>query len=57
MPHHSLQHVTAHVMIWDMAIDRGFSSLAVFTRGRGAWVWSLPSGLTDLIFKDDLEMS
>ena len=29
-------------MIWDMAIDRGFSTLAVFTRSRGAWVWPLP---------------
>jgi len=30
------------VMIWDMAIDRGFTTLAVFTRGRGAWAWPLP---------------
>lgn len=29
-------------MIWDMAIDRGFTTLAVFTRSRGAWVWPLP---------------
>ena len=31
------------VMIWDMAIDRGFTTLAVFTRSRGAYVWPLPS--------------
>ena len=43
------------VMIWDMAIDRGFSTLAVFTRGRGAWAWPLPSGPIDLIFKDGFE--
>lgn len=29
-------------MVWDMAIDRGFTTLAVFTRSRGAWVWPLP---------------
>ena len=31
-----------HAMIWDMVIDRGFTTLAVFTRSRGAWVWPLP---------------
>jgi hypothetical protein len=31
------------VMIWDMAIDRGFTTLAVFTRSRGAFVWPLPT--------------
>lgn len=30
------------VMIWDMAIDRGFTTLALFTRARGAYVWPLP---------------
>lgn len=30
------------VMIWDMAIDRGFTPLALFTRSRGAYVWPLP---------------
>ena len=30
-------------MIWDMTIDRGFTTLAVWTRARGAWVWPLPS--------------
>lgn len=30
------------VMIWDMAIDRGFSTLALFTRSRGAYAWPLP---------------
>ncbi|MGH2537288.1 MAG: WD40/YVTN/BNR-like repeat-containing protein, partial [Candidatus Promineifilaceae bacterium] len=33
-----------HVMIWDMAIDRGFTTLALFTRGRGAFAWPLPDG-------------
>lgn len=33
-----------NTMIWDMAIDRGFTTIAVFTRGRGAYVWPLPSG-------------
>lgn len=31
-----------HVMIWGMSIDRGFTTLAVFTRARGAWAWPLP---------------
>lgn len=31
-----------HVMIWDMAVDRGATTLAVFTRGRGAYAWPLP---------------
>jgi hypothetical protein len=34
------------VMIWDMQIDRGFTTLAVFTRSRGAWVWPLPRTAT-----------
>ncbi|MDQ3928291.1 MAG: S-layer homology domain-containing protein, partial [Chloroflexota bacterium] len=28
----------------DMAIDRGFTTIAVFTRGRGAYAWPLPTG-------------
>jgi hypothetical protein len=31
------------VMVWDFAIDRGFTTLAAFTRSRGAFVWQLPS--------------
>jgi transposase len=31
-----------HVMIGDMTIDRGYTTLALFTRGRGAYVWPLP---------------
>jgi len=31
-----------NVMIWDMAIDRGNTTLALFTRGRGAYAWPLP---------------
>jgi hypothetical protein len=30
-----------HVMIWDMAIDRGGTTLSVWTRGRGAFVYPL----------------
>ncbi len=37
-----------NVMIWDMAIDRGFTTLALFTRGRGAYAWPLPSGAINL---------
>jgi hypothetical protein len=32
-----------HVMIWDMAIDRGGTTLSVWTRGRGAYVYPTPS--------------
>lgn len=31
-----------HVMIWSLSIDRGFSTLAAHTRGRGSWAWPLP---------------
>ena len=33
-----------HSMIWDMQIDRGSTTLSVWTRSRGAYVWPLPSG-------------
>jgi hypothetical protein len=33
----------SHSMIWDMQYDRGFTTLSVWTRGRGAYVWPLPS--------------
>jgi hypothetical protein len=33
-----------HTMIWDMAIDRGSTTLSVWTRGRGAWVFPLTAG-------------
>jgi hypothetical protein len=32
-----------HSMIWDMQIDRGSTTLSVWTRSRGAYVWPLPS--------------
>ena len=32
-----------HAMVWDMQIDRGSTTLSVWTRGRGAYVWPLPS--------------
>jgi hypothetical protein len=31
-------------MIWDMQIDRGATTLSVWTRGKGAWAWPLPTG-------------
>jgi hypothetical protein len=43
------------VMIWDMAIDRGFTTLAVFTRGRGAWAWPLPDAPTTELFANGFE--
>jgi hypothetical protein len=30
-------------MIWDLVVDRGATTLAAFTRGRGAFAWPLPS--------------
>jgi hypothetical protein len=33
-----------NVMIWDMQIDRGSTTLSLWTRGRGAFAWPLPSG-------------
>jgi hypothetical protein len=32
-----------HSMIWDMQIDRGNTTLSVWTRSRGAYAWPLPS--------------
>ncbi len=43
-----------NVMIWDMTIDRGFTTLAVWTRSRGAWVWPLP-GSEDALFANGFE--
>lgn len=44
------------VMIWDMTIDRGATTLAVFTRSRGAYVWPLPLAMNDdVIFKNGFE--
>jgi hypothetical protein len=42
------------VMIWDMAIDRGFTTLALFTRSRGAYAWPLPT-VAGQIFVDGFE--
>jgi hypothetical protein len=33
-----------NVMVWDMQIDRGATTLSLWTRSRGAYVWPLPSG-------------
>jgi hypothetical protein len=40
-------------MVWDLVIDRGATTLAIFTRSRGAWVWPLPS--VDQIFVDGFD--
>ena len=32
-----------HVMVWSFSIDRGFTTLAAFTRSRGVWAWPLPT--------------
>jgi hypothetical protein len=37
-----------HVMVWDLAIDRGATTLAVFTRSRGAYAARLPAGTTSV---------
>lgn len=42
------------VMIWDMSIDHGATTLAVFTRSRGAFVWPLPRG-AETILVDSFE--
>ncbi|MEM8964654.1 MAG: hypothetical protein AAGD38_24420, partial [Acidobacteriota bacterium] len=39
-------------MVFDLAVDYGASTLGVFTRSRGAYVWSLPGGT---VFADDFE--
>ncbi|MBA2432755.1 MAG: hypothetical protein H0V56_11690, partial [Chthoniobacterales bacterium] len=33
-----------NTMIWDMQIDRGSTTLSLWTRGHGAWAWPLPLG-------------
>jgi hypothetical protein len=38
----------AHAMVWDMQIDRGSTTLSVWTRSRGAYVWPLPSASLQL---------
>jgi hypothetical protein len=33
-----------HAMIWDLQIDRGSTTLSIWTRGRGAYAWALGNG-------------
>ena len=33
-----------NVMVWDMSVDRGSTTLALWTRSRGAFAWPLPTG-------------
>jgi hypothetical protein len=33
-----------HAMVWDMQVDRGSTTLSVWTRSRGAYVYPLPVG-------------
>jgi hypothetical protein len=35
-----------HAMAWDMQIDRGSTTLSVWTRSRGAYVYPLPGGVS-----------
>jgi hypothetical protein len=45
-----------NVMIWDMTMDRGFTTLAVWTRSRGAWVWPFPDAIDPMqIFANGFE--
>jgi hypothetical protein len=37
-----------HAMVWDMQIDRGSTTLSVWTRSRGAYVWPLPTAALTL---------
>jgi hypothetical protein len=48
-----------NVMVWDLSIDRGATTLALFTRSRGAWAIPLPtvSATQKSFFSDDLETS
>jgi hypothetical protein len=34
----------SHAMVWDMQIDRGSTTLSVWTRSRGAYAFPLPTG-------------
>jgi len=36
----------SHAMVWDMQIDRGSTTLSVWTRSRGAYVYPLPGAVT-----------
>src|SRR5581483_8386464 len=38
-----------HAMVWDMQIDRGSTTLSVWTRSRGAYVWPLPVAPLNLL--------
>jgi hypothetical protein len=46
-----------NTMIWDMSVDRGATTLAIFTRSRGAWALPLPtqSATQESLFSDDFE--
>ena len=45
-----------NVMIWDLTIDRGATTLAVWTRSRGAWAAPLPlPPNSDALFADGFE--
>jgi hypothetical protein len=41
-------------MVWDLAVDRGYTTLAVFTRSRGAYAWPLPA-VSDQLFVNGFE--
>ena len=35
-----------HAMVWDMQVDRGSTTLSVWTRSRGAYAYPLPGGVS-----------
>jgi len=41
---HRFNNGLPNMMIWDMQIDRGSTTLSLWTRSRGAYAWPLPSG-------------
>ncbi len=41
---HRFSNGLPNMMIWDMQIDRGSTTLSLWTRGRGAYAWPLPLG-------------
>ncbi len=41
-----------HVMVWELVVDRGFTTLAAFTRARGAWVWPLSNSTIGTLASD-----
>src|SRR5207302_11323562 len=41
-----VEHCIPHAMVWDMQIDRGATTLSVWTRSRGAYAYPLPGAFS-----------